>query len=90
MSYNEFPFALVFTGIRTKTLPVAIAEYGGEEVGYWSLSAAATIGITLPIVLVIALVHRHLVRGPMGRKHLVRPHAGFATWTNITGVAMAA
>jgi multiple sugar transport system permease protein len=63
LSYNEFPFALILTGIRTKTLPVAIAEFGGEDVAYWSLSAGAAIGIMLPIVLVMALVHRHLVRG---------------------------
>ena len=52
LAYNEFLFALVLTGPDTKTLPVAIAEYGGEDINYWSLSAAAAVGIMLPIVAV--------------------------------------
>ena len=51
LAYNEFLFALVLTGPDTKTLPVAIAEYGGEDINYWSLSAAAAVGIMLPIVV---------------------------------------
>ena len=49
LAYNEFLFALVLTGPDTKTLPVAIAEYGGEDINYWSLSAAAAVGIMLPM-----------------------------------------
>jgi ABC-type glycerol-3-phosphate transport system permease component len=63
LSYNEFLLALVLSGPRTKTLPVAIAEFGGEDISYWSLSAAAAIGITLPIVVFVTLLQRHLVRG---------------------------
>jgi len=63
LSYNEFLFALVLTGIRTKTLPVAIASFGGEDVSDWSISAAGAIGIMLPIVIVMIFVQRHLVRG---------------------------
>lgn len=63
LSYNEFLFALVLTGVDTKTLPVAIAAFGGEDVSDWSLSAAGAIGIMLPIVVIMLLVQRHLVRG---------------------------
>jgi multiple sugar transport system permease protein len=42
---------------------VAIAEYGAEDLNYWSLSAAAAIGIMLPIVLFMMALQRHLVRG---------------------------
>jgi multiple sugar transport system permease protein len=63
LSYNEYLFALVLTGTRTKTLPVAIAEYGGEDLSYWSLSAAAAVGIMLPILVLISILQRHMVRG---------------------------
>ncbi len=63
LSYNEFLFALVLTGTDTKTLPVAIASFGGEDISSWSLSAAGAIGIMLPIVVVMLLLQRHLVRG---------------------------
>jgi multiple sugar transport system permease protein len=63
IAYNEFLFALVLTGPNTKTLPVAIAEYGGEDINYWSLSAAAAIGIMLPIVIFMMVLQRQLVRG---------------------------
>jgi multiple sugar transport system permease protein len=63
LAYNEFLFALVLTGPSSKTLPVAIAEYGAEDINYWSLSAAAAIGIMLPIVVFMTLMQRHLARG---------------------------
>ena len=63
LAYNEFLFALVLTGPDTKTLPVAIAEYGAEDINYWSLSAAAAIGIMLPIVVFMSFMQRHLARG---------------------------
>lgn len=63
LSYNEFLFALVLTGTRTKTLPVAIASFGGEDISSWSLSAAGAIGIMLPIVVIMLVLQRHLVRG---------------------------
>lgn len=63
LAYNEFLFALILTGSSTKTLPVAIAEYGGEDLNYWSLSAAGAIGIMLPILLFMLFFQRHLVRG---------------------------
>lgn len=63
MSYNEFLFALVLTGVETKTLPVAIASFGGEDISLWSISAAGAVGIMLPIVIIMLLLQRNLVRG---------------------------
>jgi len=63
LAYNEFLFALILTGSATRTLPVAIAEYGAEDISYWSLSAAGAIGIMLPVVLFAIFLQRHLVRG---------------------------
>jgi multiple sugar transport system permease protein len=63
LAYNEFLFPLVLTGTARKPLTVAISEYAGEDIYYWSLSAAGAIGITLPIILIMVFGHRHLVRG---------------------------
>ena len=63
LAYNEFLLALVLTGTNVKPLPVAIASYGAEDLTYWSISAAAAIGIMLPIVLFMSLTQRHMVRG---------------------------
>ncbi len=63
LAYNEFLSALILTGQHTKTLPVAIAEFGGEDINYWSISAAGAIGIMLPAVIFTLLVQRHLIRG---------------------------
>lgn len=63
LAYNEFLLALVLTRQGTKTMPVAIAEYGAEDITYWSLSAAAAIGIMLPILIFMLFMQRHLVRG---------------------------
>lgn len=63
LAYNEFLLSLVLTGPGTKTLPVALAEYGAEDINYWTLSAAAAVGIMLPIVMFMMLLQRHLVRG---------------------------
>lgn len=63
LAYNEFLFPLILTGTQAKPLPVAISEYGAENIEYWSLSAAGAIGIMVPIVLFMILVQRHIVRG---------------------------
>ncbi len=63
LAYNEFLLGLVLTGPATKTLPVALAEYGAEDINYWTLSAAAAVGIMLPILVFMMLLQRHLVRG---------------------------
>lgn len=63
LAYNEFLLGLVLTGPATKTLPVALAEYGAEDINYWSLSAAAAVGIMLPIVIFMVMMQRYLIRG---------------------------
>jgi len=63
LAYNEFLFPLVLTGTSKKPLPVAIAEYGAEKIEYWSISAAGAIGIVAPVLLIMILMQKHLVRG---------------------------
>jgi multiple sugar transport system permease protein len=62
-SWNNFLFALVLTGSRTKTLPVAV--YGfltADQVDWGGLSAAATL-ITAPVLVFVFFVQRYLIRG---------------------------
>ena len=62
-SWNNFIFALILTGPERRTLPVAVFNFiSGDEIDWGGLSAAATL-ITLPILLLILLVQRHIVRG---------------------------
>jgi len=63
MSYNEYLFALVLTGNRAKTLPIAIGEYGAEDLTYWSLSAAGVVGVIIPVILIMLFLQKWLVRG---------------------------
>lgn len=63
LAYNEYLFALVLTGRAAKTLPVAIGEYGAEDLTYWALSAAGVVSVILPVILVMVFLQRWLVRG---------------------------
>jgi multiple sugar transport system permease protein len=62
-SWNNFIFALILTGPERRTLPVAVFNFiSGDEIDWGGLSAAATL-ITLPILLLILFVQRHIVQG---------------------------
>lgn len=63
LAYNEYLFALVLTGRAAKTLPVAIGEYGAEDLTYWALSAAGVVSVIVPVILVMVFLQRWLVRG---------------------------
>lgn len=63
LAYNNFLFALILTGTQAKTLPVAVAEYGAEQIQYWSISAAGACGIIAPIVLIMLFLQRYFVKG---------------------------
>lgn len=62
-SWNNFLFALILGGDRTRTLPVAVFNFMTfEEVNWGAVAAAATL-ICLPVVLLALLIQRHLVSG---------------------------
>jgi multiple sugar transport system permease protein len=71
-AYNEFALALVLTGPHTRTLPVALASEAGDDVAYWSLSAAAAIGVMLPAVL-LALALQGALRRRFAARRLSAP-----------------
>ncbi|PLS18644.1 sugar ABC transporter permease [Bacillus sp. M6-12] len=63
LSWNNFMFALVLSGDRTKTLPIAIFNFMSySEINWGALMAAAVI-ITLPILIISLLVQRYIISG---------------------------
>jgi multiple sugar transport system permease protein len=63
LAYNEFLMPLILTATKAQTLPVAISQFGAEDIRFWSLSAAGAISITLPIVVLILLFQGRIVSG---------------------------
>jgi multiple sugar transport system permease protein len=62
-SWNNFIFALILAGPRTRTVPVAVFSFlSYEQIDWGGLAAAATI-ITLPVLVFIFLIHKQIVRG---------------------------
>lgn len=65
-AWNEFLFALTFTtGARTRTVPVAIALFQGatpHEIP-WPEILAASVVVTLPLLVVVLVFQRRLVEG---------------------------
>ena len=63
LAYNEFLLVRVLTQANW-TLPVAIASYtSGEDAAYRTIAAAASVSITLPLILVIFFFQKYLVKG---------------------------
>jgi ABC-type glycerol-3-phosphate transport system permease component len=65
-AWNEFLFALTFmTRDSARTVPVGIAMLSGVSVYEipWGQISAAVVVTTLPIVLVVILFQRSIVRG---------------------------
>ena len=55
-AWNEFLFALILTGSKSITLPVAISGFFGERGVFWGQMAAATVMILMvPCVISIAI-----------------------------------
>jgi ABC-type glycerol-3-phosphate transport system permease component len=63
LAYNEFLMAKLLMQSNW-TLPVAIISYtSGEDAAYRTIAAAASVSITLPLIIVITFFQKHLVRG---------------------------
>lgn len=62
-SWNNFMFALVLSGERSKTLPVAIFNFVGyASIDWGGLMAAATV-VTLPIIVIALFTQKYIVSG---------------------------
>ena len=63
MSWNEFLYALLLTGNKAKTLPVAIAGLVTPHGTLWGQIAAVAVLTSLPVLLTAYLLQRYIVRG---------------------------
>lgn len=62
-SWNEFLYALILTGLNTKTVPLGVYNWVGyEEINWGGLTATAVLAL-VPILTFYGFVQRGLVRG---------------------------
>ncbi len=61
--WNEFFFALVLSGNKTRTLPVLVNMFVSEKSVDWGTMSAAGIITVLPLIIFGLISQRHLVRG---------------------------
>ena len=61
--WNDYLMALILTGGGTRTMPVAAAAYITRTNIRWGELFAAQVLITTPVIIVILILRKHLVRG---------------------------
>jgi multiple sugar transport system permease protein len=63
-SWNEFLFALVFTAtVASRTAPVEIALFPGIHEVPWGEMAAASVVVTIPVVVLVFLFRQIIIEG---------------------------
>lgn len=63
-SWNEFLFSLTFTATQaSRTIPVAIALFPGLHEVPWGDIAAASVVVTVPLILLVFLLQRRIIEG---------------------------
>ena len=62
-SWNEFLLALILTGSRAQTLPVAVAGQIAQYDVKWGNMMAAGVITTVPVLILALLTQRYLTRG---------------------------
>lgn len=62
-SWNEFLFAMILSGRKITTLPVATAFYVTDRDILWGPMAAVGVTASIPIIVFTILIQKHLVRG---------------------------
>jgi multiple sugar transport system permease protein len=61
--WNEFLFILVLAGNKLVTIPMTIAAFQTDKQILWGAIAASSVLSLIPILLLIAFAHRHLLSG---------------------------
>ena len=62
-SWNNFMFALALSGYHTKTLTVAIFNFVEYAQINWGGLMAASVLITLPVIVISLVLQRYVVQG---------------------------
>lgn len=63
-AYNEFLLPVILGGPDSATMPVLIATYAGSsDVRQWPLFAAAAVTVALPLILLVILCQKFIIRG---------------------------
>jgi multiple sugar transport system permease protein len=63
-AWNEFLFSLTLnTDVAWKTIPVGIALFEGQYTVPWGQETAASVVVTIPIVLLVLIFQRRIVSG---------------------------
>jgi multiple sugar transport system permease protein len=62
-SWNEFLLALILTGSRAQTLPIAVASQIAQYDVKWGNMMAAGVITTVPVLILALLTQRYLTRG---------------------------
>ncbi len=63
MGWNEILFASVLTGRRTKTVAIGLLEYITAHEARWTMMMAASIIVSIPVVVLFTLMQRYIVSG---------------------------
>ena len=63
LSWNEYFFAMVLTGVKSQTLPASITSFLSVYGLMWGQMCAASTVIMLPILIFVFFMQNHLVRG---------------------------
>jgi multiple sugar transport system permease protein len=62
-SWNEFLYAVVLTGSKTKTAPVAIFGFLAAEESRWGPFTATGVLIMAPVIMIALVAQRQIVKG---------------------------
>ena len=62
-AWNEFLFAFMIGGTGAQTLPAAFPSLVTPHGTYWGQLAAASVVVSIPVLIMIWFIQRHLTRG---------------------------
>ena len=64
LTWSEYLLALVMTAAEAQPLPVQLSKFEGASEGrLYGHQSSLSVGITIPLIIIGILIHKHLVRG---------------------------